>query len=199
VFNDLSYLTAGNPATPTPYLYYEKCNVNGTVMQRYYDYNENGAIKKITTDKWVGSSMTRLSVTDYEYDAVGRLTNEKVDKGGNVTNNNVTYLSNGNILTKNGAAYFYIDKDQLDTVTKSGGGVLYFAHDSAGYPLRYKTSTVNAPYNMTWTRARLLSSYGNVSYTYGADGVRVSKSNSGAVTTYHTLAGRLRGEDFQIA
>ena len=66
-------------------------------------------------------------------------------------------------------------------------------YDEIGNPLSYRDS-----YQFTWQNGRRLAtvSHGSdsISYTYNPDGIRTSKTVSGAVTKFHTMNSTLLGQ-----
>ncbi len=91
--------------------------------------------------------------------------------------------------------YEYGDSSWKDLLTKYNGQSI--TYDAIGNPLMWGNRT------FTWTAGRRLSSVTipgkNISYTYGADGYRTSKTVNGVTTTYYLDGGRIsalkRGSD----
>ncbi len=67
-----------------------------------------------------------------------------------------------------------------DLLTKVGDETI--SYDKQGNPTSYLGHT------LTWEKGRQLKSFGNLSYTYNANGIRTSKTNNGVKHTY-TLEG----------
>ena len=110
--------------------------------------------------------ITSISRTDgttqYVYDKRGRLVSD-----GDST---YTYDNDGNILTKGNLTYTYGNSNRL-----TGYGEYLFAYDQYGNPTHYKVSSLDTSPNMTWSRGRQLVEYGDVSYRYDANRIRVAK------------------------
>ena len=134
-----------------------------------YEYDKEERITKVT-DSVDG-------ITEYTYDALGQLLREKKD---GTAVNVMTYDNYGNIKSKNGVAYTYGDGVWKDLLTKVGDETI--SYDKQGNPTSYLGHT------LTWEKGRQLKSFGNLSYTYNANGIRTSKTNNGVKHTY-TLEG----------
>ncbi len=137
---------------------------NGTTLSYGYDAEE-----RITSvvETYEADNATVTNTTLYTYDALGQLLTETVN--GTVVNT-MTYDNYGNILTKNGITYCYdtVWKDKLTAV-----GNQTITYDKQGNPLTYLGNT------LTWEKGRQLKSFGNISYTYNASGIRTSKTVDG--------------------
>lgn len=164
----------------------------------YFTYDNDGNITKIS--KYNDS--VHAAQKDYGYDKLGRLTNETDRDTGTVFVKNYTYGVGGNKATEstiiNGITelrtfnYNNTWKDQLTSVVSTIGGTpnwtYNFAYDSVGNPTTYKNST------LTWTRGKLMSSYGSYSYTYNASGIRTTKYDGTRTRTFLLRGNNVIGE-----
>jgi len=151
-----------------------------TVGSIEYTYDTNGFISSVTSKNASGA------VTGYEaytYDALGQLLT--VSDGTNTTS--YTYDKSGNILTEkyNGTTvgtYTYGDSGWKDLLTAYNGETI--TYDGIGNPTKYIGWDT-----LTWSMGRRLMSLSNstdsVSYTYNADGQRITKTVNGVTTTYY--------------
>ncbi len=109
----------------------------------------------------------------YTYDPLSRLTKEEYPQKDLCYS--YGYDAGGNIIYKGNASYsksYQYDSVWKDKLTQFGNYT--FSYDANGNPTGYKGETLQ------WTRGRLLSRYGDQTFTYGADGIRYQKNN----TTY---------------
>ncbi len=129
-----------------------------------YEYDAEERITKVT-DSFEG-------VTEYTYDALGQLQTETVN--GEVVNEMV-YDNYGNILQKNGIRYTYSEgwNDRLAFYDNE-----QITYDAQGNPLNYLGHT------LTWEKGRQLKSFGDISFTYNANGIRTSKTVDGIRHNY---------------
>ena len=175
---------------------------NATVSNYTYAYDENGNIISI------GGNQNVL----YRYDNLGQLVRE--DNGTLNTTFLYTYDNAGNI-TRIASYYYYptADDDELtlksvvnlgynnaewgDQLTSYGAnGITY---DEIGNPLSYYNGK---RYYFTW-EGRQLSGASfidggiqyNLSYTYDAEGLRLTKTVNNALTKYYYVGGILLGEE----
>ncbi|MBQ7981576.1 MAG: RHS repeat-associated core domain-containing protein, partial [Oscillospiraceae bacterium] len=125
-----------------------------------YEYDAEERITKVT-DSVEGT-------TEYTYDALGQLVTETVN--GQVINT-MTYDNYGNIRTKNGIAYTYGNAVWKDLLTSYNGQTI--TYDAQGNPTSYLGHT------LTWEKGRQLKSFGDITYTYNANGIRTSKTVDG--------------------
>ena len=98
------------------------------------------------------------------------------DVGGNITSRTKYAYTTGTLgtaISTDTYTYDTVNKDRL--VSYNGQAITY---DVKGNPTTYKGNA------LTWDRVRLLSSYGNNTYAYNADGIRVRKND-----THYTLDG----------
>ncbi len=151
-----------------------------------------------------------LGVLGYSYDAVGNITGitkdgaayesytyDDLNQLSSVTRSGVTTnyaYTNGNIssVTRAGVAvktYTYGNTVWKDLLTAYNGTAI--TYDTIGNPLSYRGMS------MTWQNGRQLASVAktgyNISYTYGADGERISKSVNGVTTRFYTTNGQTVG------
>ena len=159
-------------STPTTNLVKEIALEGGRTLA--YKYDEEERITKVT-DSVDG-------MTDYTYDALGQLTEERVTPVGSAqaTRTTVmTYDNYGNILSKTTndvtKTYEYncTWKDKLTAV--DGVPIVY---DNLGNPISY------LGHNLTWEKGHQLNSFDNNTYTYNANGIRTSKTVDGVLHTY---------------
>ncbi len=119
-------------------------------------------------------------ITEYIYDSLGQLLTEK-HKGINEKEytiiNEMTYDNYGNILTKNGITYKYGDSNWKDLLTECGENI--YVYDALGNPTTYKDNVLN------WVKGRQLQSYGENTYLYNYDGVRIGKTVYSDNGAYH--------------
>ena len=105
-----------------------------------------------------------------------------------------SYDSAGNILTATNSTgshtYTYGDSSWGDLLTKYDGQSI--TYDAIGNPTSYYNGT---RWTFTWTNGRELTTASNgtndISYTYGADGLRTSKTVDGEVYTYYYMGDKL--------
>ncbi len=136
---------------------------NGRTIE--YVYDEEERIKGIA-DSVEG-------ITEYTYDALGQLTQER--KNG-VTVTFMTYDNYGNILSKNGKSYVYGDGVWRDLLTSFDGRSI--TYDDQGNPTYYMGKSV------VWEKGRQLKSFGSASFKYNANGIRTYKSANGVTHNY---------------
>ena len=91
-----------------------------------------------------------------------------------------TYEEDRIILTKNGVAYTYGDSVWKDKLTAVGNEAI--SYDAQGNPTTYLGHT------LTWEKGRQLKSFDGNTYSYNANGIRISKTVNGVKHTY-TLDG----------
>ena len=139
---------------------------DGRVIE--YEYDGEERITKVIDTK----PDNLQTVTEYTYDNAGQLLSEKVN--GN-TVNTMVYDLYGNIQSKNGKVYEYdsVWKDLL--VSYDGQSIVY---DAQGNPTTYLGKEV------TFEKGRQLKTFGNVSYTYNANGIRTEKTVGDVLHTY---------------
>ncbi|MBE6799027.1 MAG: hypothetical protein E7525_04560 [Ruminococcaceae bacterium] len=110
---------------------------------------------------------------EYTYDALGQLLAETVN--GTVVNT-MTYDNYGNIRTKNGVAYTYGDSVWKDKLTAVGNNTI--AYDAQGNPVSY------LGHSLAWEKGRQLKYFDCNTYTYNANGIRISKTVNGVKHEY---------------
>ena len=178
--------------------------VNGSTVSTYnYTYDNNGNITQITnangTIQW-----------KYTYDSLGRLTRE--DNRAASRTYVYTYNVEGNILKKTTYGfttasgtptttlystynYAYSDGDWRDKLTIYRNTSM--TYDAIGNPLSYFNGT---SMTMTWVRGRELATVtkgsDTIAYTYGASGLRISKTVNGVVHKYIYDGDMLISEQF---
>ena len=160
-----------------------------------HTYDSFGNIKTI-------SENGTLKVT-YTYDQWNQLVKE-VHNGGDTIE--YTYDNGGNLLTKkvNGTVsqtYSYGNTEWKDLLTGFNGQSI--TYDAIGNPLSYNNGTA---YTFTWKNGRQLSTLQkgdtSVSYSYNADGLRLSKTVNGTKTQYvwdgNTLLAQKAGSNVMV-
>ena len=111
--------------------------------------------------------------TEYTYDALGQLLTERLN--GHIINS-MTYDTYGNIISKNGKTYTYGHENWRDLLTKIDGEEIEY--DAQGNPTKYLGHT------LVWEKGRQLKKYGDIEYTYNANGIRTSKTVNGVKHEY---------------
>ena len=133
-----------------------------------------------------------MKATSHTYDALGQL--KTVTRDTDVYE--YTYDNGGNILSekKNGTlskTYTYGDSEWKDLLTAYNGETI--TYDNIGNPLTYRNGMT-----FSWADGRKLANItkgtDSISYTYGADGLRSSKTVNGTTTDYYHLNGTLYGQ-----
>ena len=156
-----------------------------------YEYDKNGNISKRTT----GGKEIR-----YTYDDIDRLIREdnaalnktyfyEYDDFGNIEKVTTYNYTTGNSLTGGVTRTYSYDSDKrLTSVTENGVTQSISGYDALGNPSSYKGKM------LTWTRGRMLASYGSDSYLYDMDGVRQEKTVNGVTHTYYTNGTKILAE-----
>lgn len=196
------YSTEGN------LLYRKEYYVNGVLYHgNQLGYNAQGRIASVRTVDG------NFNIYSYEYDNLGRVTREDnwdTQKTYVMTYDTVNYLNIKEVKTYSFTAsgttptamqkrvvytYSTVRNDQLTAIaTYNGEGVLdtansfSIAYDNMGNPTSYKQK------ELSWTQGTKLASYGDVSFTYNADGMRYSKTQGINKTKYFYEGTRLFGE-----
>jgi RHS repeat-associated protein len=166
----------------------------GNVISSYgYQYDAVGDITQVSEQSPDGSTRT----ANYSYDALNRLTEEKVTDGSGVHTTDYTYDLAGNRYSQtdaSGTTYFYYysenpeelraqvtpDNTETDFYYDANGSLLTTALNNNGTP------TVTASYTYD-DRNRLVSATVNgqtESFTYDDDGNRVSSTTASGTTLY---------------
>lgn len=127
-------------------------------------------------------------VTDYDYDASGRLAEERITADGESLIYSYAYDSVGNRTEKkengNKTTYTYNARNQLISETTDGNTITY-AYDANGNLLHADGSGTGTVYTYD-NQNRLLScsrNGGTESYTYDAEGIRRSKTTGDTAVT----------------
>ncbi len=166
----------------------------GTQLVDSYDYIYNGSGNV--------SGYTALGQTTlyYSYDDLNQLTSQiHMDSPTSpVIDYQYTYDRNGNLLTKRKGqetekSYGYVNPDWKDQLySYNGKGT--FAYDANGNPLSYYNGS---QYTFTWKDGRRLATasalggYLSMSYSYNADGIRVSKNVNDVRHEYYLDGSRI--------
>ena len=136
----------------------------------------------------------------FEYDAAGRLIREENGtsrttkvfsyNGGNIsTVTYYIYTSTGALQESGTLTYNYHgNTDRLASVSTSEGVFWQTNYDSAGNPLHWKGNVLQ------WNRGRRLVSYGGITFTYDAGGIRQSKTANGVTHSYYTEGSTIHKE-----
>ena len=156
---------------------YENVVSGATGTSYEYTYDNNGNIKTVkdnntnvtttyTYDKLnrlIGSSTSNGKSATYTYDKASNIVSKTTTVNGTTTTKNYTYESSG-------------WKDLLKSY--DGQSIVY---DAIGNPTTYRGKS------LTWNGRQLMTYGTNASYSYNAEGIRKSKTVSGATTTYHVV------------
>ncbi len=178
--------TVKNGNTTLSYTYDEVGNItsvskNGTLVESY-EYDSLGQLIKVIKGQ---------ETWEYDYDAGGNITSVvKTDAyGTKTTEKEYRY---GDLQWKDLLTVFNegpIEFDSEGNITK-GSPIVY---DAIGNPIQYRDGMT-----FEWELGRRLSDVDkdglSVDYTYNAEGLRLSKTVNGVVTTYHWLEGTLLGQ-----
>ena len=128
----------------------------------------------------ISGALTR----SYTYDSLGQLTS--VTAGSSTTN--ITYDTNGNILTRGDDVYTYGNADWPDQLTAYNGRT--YTYDAIGNATSWRLGMT-----FTWQKGRQLSSVTRsgetYNYTYDSSGVRKSKTVDGVTTNFTYVDGKL--------
>jgi|GEM_PF-1944526 len=199
------------PIIPLPPIsgYWQTTDMGTTqYVSKFKEYSMSGTTATLVRTDLVeydaNGNITKYGNVTYEYDKLGRLVRENNPTTGVDKTVTWCYDISGNILSRTEYAYTAGDlagvtptntftytydtdwKDQLVEVTKNGDTHHTFSYDQAGNPTTYRGKT------LTWTRGRLLASYGVTgsnyitTMQYDASGIRREKlvpSVYGSTTT----------------
>ncbi len=166
-----------------------KCDV---IKYKYiYDARDNITEIQEVTDSEEGEECT--SIEKYTYDSLDQLkrvdylTKKKrveytYDLGGNITKEKIyTLADDGTATLSESNSYVYGDSSWGDKLTKYKKQLIEY--DAIGNPTKYRDG-----FKFTWSNGRQLDSYTKdgetVSYTYNADGMRLSKTVDEVEHTY---------------
>ena len=171
---DITYLKHGDHATNMPLtISYGNNTENGFIVKDRikYKYDEMGNICEAYENGQL--------VTEYKYDALGRLVRENNKKLGKTFV--FSYDNKGNILTRTEYAFTFKDDDFVKKATGEVFEYVYsgeklvsyngelFEYDEIGNPTMYRGNT------LTWRFGRRLTSFGANTFDYNAEGSRVFK------------------------
>ena len=214
-YDSLNRLTKKSIATTTPidmeYKYYlsdrntaadnrkyKTTNLSEETIagQQYsYEYDDAGNIVQINK-KMNGTYKVQHY---YEYDGLGQLIYDldydnktlkqyDYDEGGNLLSEQTSIMANGRPVSSSTKQYGYSDSNWKDKMTSYDGQTI--TYDAIGNPLFYRDGMT-----MTWKNGRQLASLSKdgstISYSYDADGYRVSKTVNGTKYTYQYVNGKL--------
>ena len=190
--------------------------MNGGISSRTYTYRD-------ITDTKTTSQVTKLAYPnleadydfEYTYDVMGNIASYTTASGNKTSytydeqgqlisasgSNNYayTYDGAGNLLTSNldgtSHTYTYGDANWKDLLTAFDGQSI--TYDEIGNPLSYYNGT---RWTFTWSNGKRLKTATNgtdtISYTYEADGQRVTKTVNDVEHTYYYSDGLLRRETY---
>ena len=169
------------------------CQSVGYSTTTSYTYDNRGNISSVTDEG---------EPTRYAYDELNRLTSEnnlqtgilktyEYDKNGNITK--ICKTCRGNIMEDFSFSYGADGRlIRLSKYSTSFSPKEYdISYDDVGNPCVYKDNVLK------WERGRLLAKYGNNSYSYDADGVRIKKKTAnGILHKYFTEGTRIHHEEY---
>ena len=169
------------------------CQSVGYSTTTSYAYDNRGNISSVTDEG---------ETTRYAYDELNRLTSEnnlqtgilktyEYDKNGNITK--IRKTCRGNIMEDFSFSYGADGRlIELSKFSTSFSPKEYdISYDDVGNPCVYKDNVLK------WERGRLLAKYGNNSYSYDADGVRIKKKTAnGVLHKYFTEGTRIHHEEY---
>ena len=159
-----------------------------------YTYDARGNITSVTANG---------STTTYAYDNLGQLTRENNQAAGKTWT--WTYDTAGNILGKSEYAYTTGSLGTaLDTITygyadSRGWGDLLTSYDGRSFQYDEIGNLLSdGEWTYTWAKGRQLASMSKpgstLTFTYDADGNRITKTVNGTTTTYTYADGRVTHE-----
>ena len=159
-----------------------------------YTYDDRGNITSVTANG---------STTTYAYDNLGQLTRENNQAAGKTWT--WTYDTAGNILSKSEYAYTTGSLGTaLDTITygyadSRGWGDLLTSYDGRSFQYDEIGNLLSdGEWTYTWAKGRQLVSMtkpgSTLTFTYDADGNRITKTVNGTTTTYTYADGRVTHE-----
>ena len=183
-----NYQSVGDTGTSTQVSSITQSKVGSSDLTLGYEYDALQNIKKVTKNG--------TTAAEYTYDNQSQLTNEKLPQSNLEYNYN--YDTAGNIRsvakTENGStttrSYTYGDSSWKDLLTAIDGHA--FTYDEIGNPLKYYNGK---DWTFTWVNGRKLNTAVSgstiVSYQYGADDLRLSKTVSNVTHNYLYLGEQL--------
>ena len=146
-----------------------------------YTYDISGNIETVTVDS--------VLVAKYHYDKWNRIVREdnhkfgktytwEYDIGGNITEKRTYALCTGDTVSGlyTSDTYEYATSGWKDQLTSFNGEVCVY--DALGNPTTYRGKTLE------WTKIRRLAKFGDVEFTYNANGLRTSKKANGVTHSY---------------
>jgi len=146
-------------------------------MDLRYSYDANGRITSRYEQSW--ATKYTPEITNYQYDAAGRLTNVQYPSG---LTEAYTYDSAGNRITLTssitGTTYYTYDSENKLTYTNHSGDITNYAYDGMGNTISGGNSTMMTyDYERRLTSITLLSG-DTVTYKYLPDGTRIMRANN---------------------
>ena len=146
-----------------------------------YTYDISGNIETVTVDS--------VLVAKYHYDKWNRIVREdnhkfgktytwEYDVGGNITEKRTYTLCTGDAVSGEYTSdnYEYATSGWNDQLISFNGEAC--SYDALGNPTTYRGKTLE------WTKVRRLAKFGNVEFTYNANGLRTSKKANGVTHSY---------------
>lgn len=150
--------------------------LDGEIKNTYtYEYDNNGNITQVNKNGTIAAR--------YTYDKMNQLIREDnselgytntyyYDKGGNILFKQRYPYTTGTLASPVYVYQYGYESDNWDRLECINGQ--FCTYDSKGNPTKYRDRT------LTWSRVRLLTGYGDNTFAYNADGIRIRKNS----TTY---------------
>lgn len=185
---NISYVKYGDHATVMPSA--ERFGLGGNLSEHTkYKYDKKGNISEIyknglLTNRYSYDKLNRMVREDNR--AIGQTTVFNYDTNGNILTKSVYAFTLGNLLEKSPVSvtpYSYRATTWRDQMTEFNGEKCEC--DNIGNPTKYRGHITSFKYG-----GRLMS-FGSNTYTYNANGERVSKTVNGIETRFITASGKV--------